>query len=462
MAGEYKNLAGCQTKRKCLGLNDTCVGVAIKCYGEQLLYGWEGTSERIRKLDPEIYEVLGIAHDRDPADDIWEDAKLKTHYHIIIRIKDAKKKKAREKVKKLLELLGVHYDKERDKDLYEHHGVENIGDWNVYALYLTHDTPKAIADGKVHYSPRKIVSNISQASIQKMSDKADQLKKQSATEPLELMETVKNLVAERKDFELWLSDQPYNVKRNKNLVQILRDTYGTETEKKYGKGVGKNMIAIFIGGEGNTAKTTSTLKGCEALKMKVYDAPQGTGKWDDLTLEHDAILLDDSTPKSELLGLIQDRVVKFHRRNSNDRYFAGDLIVVTSNLDFAAFAYKCGYPREIPKLDGRGNIVTEENEEGKSEQVYVPNPEYLAFASRFFICHVEPLDQGRYYLVRDDNNQGRGNESRWAKKKKMFSTFLKAFNDNMIQYTRADYRIDTQLENEKERKRLLKALHQAS
>lgn len=131
MAGEYKNLAGCSTKRKCLGLNDTCVGVAIKCYEEQLPYGWEGTSERIRKLDPELYEVLGIAHDRDPADDIWEDAKLKTHYHIIIRIKSAKKKKAREKVKKLLELLGVHYDKERDKDLYEHHGVENIGDWNV-------------------------------------------------------------------------------------------------------------------------------------------------------------------------------------------------------------------------------------------------------------------------------------------------------------------------------------------
>lgn len=419
--------------------------------------GWEGTMERIRGILPTLYEVMAICHDADPASEGWEDATKKKHYHIIIRITDAKHRKVRAKVKKLLELLGVRYT-EQDKELYEHHGVENIIDWNTYVLYLTHDTQRAISEGKKHYSPRRIVSNLSQTVIAQMAGKAAQLRKQTATEPLELMDTVKNLVAERKDFDLWLSEQAYNVRRNKNLVKVLQDTYDAETAKQYGKSVGKNMIAIFIGGEGNTGKTTSAIKGCEALGMRVYDAPQGTGKWDGLTLADDAILIDDSAPKHELLGLIQDRVVMFHRRNSNDRYFAGDLIVVTSNNDFTEFARKCGYKKQIPLYDDRGDVLTEEGDDGKPQTVYTINPEYKAFASRFFICHVEELDNNRYYLVRDDNDQGRGTEAKWKKKKKMFTTFLKAFNDTMIQYERADYSIDTEFENTKEKKRLLKML----
>ena len=459
------NLIGITMKRKCLPPNTTCAGIAIKCYEEQLIGGWEGLSKRIKEIPLEEYEVMEICHDRDPASDGWEDAKLKRHFHIIMRIRNAKRKAERQKVKKLLSLLGVHYDMEKDKTLYENHGVENIGDWNVYALYLTHDTPQAIKDGKVHYSPRKIVSNLSRTAVEKMQGKANQLKKPTGTDPVELIEEVKKLVAERKDFTPWLAEQPYATQKDRSLVQVLQSNYDAEIERKYGKGTGKDTIAIFIGGKGNTGKTTSSIEGCKALGMKLYEAPSGTGKWDGLSISYDAILIDDSTPKNELLGLIQDRVIKFHRRNSNDRYFTGSLIIVTSNDDFREFARKCGYPEMIPVRDGTGNPVTYKNEEGKTETKLKWNPQYEAFASRFFICEVAPLDKesdtSRYYLKQVQNDYGRGNESGWKKKRKMFQIFLKAFNNCIVQYQQADYIVDQGSENEKEKKRLLKALAKA-
>lgn len=80
---------------------------------------------------------------------IWSEATVKPHLHVIIRCVDRKK---RVRVATFLNWLGIYFRPNFDDALWREHGVETIGNYTGYAVYLTHETREAIDDAKELYS----------------------------------------------------------------------------------------------------------------------------------------------------------------------------------------------------------------------------------------------------------------------------------------------------------------------
>lgn len=100
-----------------------------------------------------------------------------------------------------------------------------------------------------------------------------------------------------------------------------------------------NRLCIFITGKPNMGKSYTSL---ETMRELGYERilcvdNNGTGKYDNLTPTTQAILIDDQTTDS-LLTISDNKAVTAYRRGSDDRYFTGDLLIVTSNLPFEKWA----------------------------------------------------------------------------------------------------------------------------
>ncbi len=142
----------------------------MKCYEEQMPYGWDYVCSVIRATSPDDFQVIAICHCRCTYADeghFWKPAIEKWHYHIILRCTDSKK---RIRVKQLLECLGVKYRPGLDDELWANHGVETVGDFAGYATYLTHETETAIKEGKELYRMDELVSNLTIEEIKKIRD----------------------------------------------------------------------------------------------------------------------------------------------------------------------------------------------------------------------------------------------------------------------------------------------------
>lgn len=161
---EITNLIG--RKGSKMTMQSNVKTLALKVYDEQIPDGWDKLKERIKELKKDEYQCLGIRHDEDVlGDDFFEPSTEKPHYHILIRVmRDSQNvTKSGKHVSTILNDLGIIFRKE-DATMIANHGIETVGDFGAYATYLTHDTEKAIADGKQHYNTESIVSNITQES----------------------------------------------------------------------------------------------------------------------------------------------------------------------------------------------------------------------------------------------------------------------------------------------------------
>lgn len=401
-------------KKNTLCVRSNVYTLGVKCYDEQLVYGWEKTKELIRSIDKSKYQVLSIRHDRDiVTDGIWLSATEKPHIHTIFRCTD---RKTRIHISTILNSLGIYFRPQLDDDLWMNHGVETVGNFTGYAVYLTHETEQAVIDGKELYDITEIVSNLSQAEIIQIRDGYTRVSDHShklTTEELEALDAnAYSLGYELKNFLSWYSSQPFTVRSNAKM-KTIRESYERGVEARIEENEELNRVCLFIQGAPNTGKTYATKKALGGLKVLSIGGG-GSGKFDKLRPDHDAIVIDDDVCPN-LLNMTDNYICHAYKRNSSNPAWSGKYFIVTSNLPFKDWLRTCG-------------IHVDEGNYGRESQ------HYKAMVSRFSIGRVVKSESGVNQLY-IEHLSTRGSDEDRAERKKLIREFMTVFNKTISAYS---------------------------
>lgn len=395
---------GSKREHKILSIESKVNAVAIKCYEEQLVDGIDALIKAIRGCNKEIMFVLVICHDRDEqTDGVWKVSKEKKHYHILVKYRDRKKKV---RVNEILEMLHIKFREGLDDTLLENRGIESIGSFVGYAMYLTHETDDAIRDNKEIYDISEIISNLTEQEIKHI--RAGYLSIEQASEKVtpakmaELDEKAFELGRNLGNFTSWYNAQPFSVRSNCKM-RTVKESYDRGVQARLEEGREVNRLCIYIQGAPNTGKTY-------AVKQSLRDkcilevSGGGTGKFDRLRPDHEVILIDDDICPN-LLNMSDNYICHAYRRQSGNPVWAGDYFIVTSNLTFDQWLDECGIKSKVHKE---------------------------AVATRFFICILEE-EKGinRLALVQPST---RGAVDRQCERANKFVEFQKLFNAVIEKY----------------------------
>ena len=394
---------------KCLTLDSKVRALAIKFYGEQLVNGWTYTCNVICHTDKKDFQVLAICHDRDTYAEggrFWKPALEKPHYHIILRCCNSKKTI---RVKTVLNALGIRYRKDLDDELWANHGVETIGkSFSGYATYLTHETEAAIREGKERYAMEELVSNLTIEEINQVRDGymrvSEDSQKPLTQDWVELDKIAFNLGYELKDFNEWYNALSFMVRSNAK-IKTIRESYNRGVDARIEKQSEILRLCIYIQGKPNSGKTY----GCkQTLSDKRIHAVEGggTGKFDSLRADHEAIIISDDVCPN-LLNMTDNYICRAYRRQSNNPAWAGQYFIVTSNLPFMQWLEKCG--------------------------INICSNHFSAMRSRFYVCEIKSKDDGTNYLSLCSISD-RGSVEEQKKRWDMFVDFKKKFDSIIANY----------------------------
>lgn len=410
---------------KVLGINAKVYTVAFKFYTEQLPLGEQAFIDAVRNSDKRQAQVLAIKHDRDEVTDgIWEVAKVKPHWHVIVRMSDRKR---RMYISTILSSLNICYRKGADDDLWKSHGVEAVGNFAGYATYLTHETDDAIQDGKELYELSEIVSNLTVDEIEQIRAgyvRVSEKRRLTESELIALDKEAFDMGYEMKNFTEWCNSQPFSVRSNTKF-RTIKESYNRGVEARIEEGKEINRLCIFIQGKPNTGKTYASkmaLQGKSVLSV----GGGGTGKFDRLRPDHDAIVIDDDVCPN-LLNMTDNYICRAYKRNNNNPAWAGEYFIVTSNLSFPAWLNSCGI-HTCDKIYRPGGVD------------YVETAHYKAMLSRFFVCRLKEVNGINHLALTSVST--RGSVSEQIERADKFMAFKKLFDDTIAGYTPANNTVD--------------------
>lgn len=322
-------------RTKMLTLDSKVRSMAIKCYDEQLPWGWQATCQAIQMIEKSKYQVQAIRHDRDIKEnsDFWLPSYDKPHYHIIVRCVN---KKERLRVTTFLNMVGVMYRQGVDDGLLQNHGVETIGNYAEYSRYLTHETEKAIKDGKELYDMAEIVSNLTIEEIEEIRNgylRPSENRRVTATELAMLDAEAYDLGYKLGDFDAWYGSLPFEM-RSATKMRTIKESYNRGVTVKIDEHEPLDRVCIYIKGGANSGKSYTTQRVLDQFKVKTFVVDAGgTGIFDRLTAGHQAIVLDDSKCPS-LLNMCDQYICRPYRRQADNPPWCGTWFIVTSNIDF--------------------------------------------------------------------------------------------------------------------------------
>ena len=213
------------------------------------------------------------------------------------------------------------------------------------------------------------------------------------------------------NFTQWYDAQPFVVRSNAK-IRVIRESYSRGVEVRIEENQELNRVCIFIQGEPNTGKTyaaKAALSGQAVLSV----GGGGTGKFDKLRPDHNAIIIDDDICPN-LLNMSDNYICRAYKRNNNNPAWAGKYFIVTSNMTFSDWLERCG----IHTIDGRSQIST---------------PHYVAMDSRFFICRLV-CENGINRLALTSPST-RGSCSAQIQRADAYVTFVEKFNAVIATYT---------------------------
>ncbi len=409
-----------KSQKKPLSINSRVYSIAIKCYEEQLVYGLEETYRRIRAFDKSRMHILAMLHNRDlVTDGIWVTPFEKGHLHIIGHCSSREK---REYVSKVLNDLGIYFRPGVDDNLWQSGGVETVGDFTEYAMYCLHATEKAILDGKEPYDITEFVSNLSQDEIKQVLDGYTRIvdpQKRLTTGELEALDkSAYELGYNLGNFNQWYGSQPFLVRSNSKM-RTIRESYNRGVDDRIEEGVEMCRVCIFIHGKGNTGKTYASKKAL-AGKRILDVGGGGTGKFDKLRPDTDAIVVDDDVIPN-LLNMADNYICRAYRRSKDNPAWAGQYLIVTSNLTFDEWVTKCG--------------ITAKTQYGRE------TANYTAVKTRFCIGRILRDTTGKNQLF-IEHMSSRGSGSVLAERKELVKDFLQKFNQTIAQYDPQKAKID--------------------
>lgn len=390
-----------------LHIDSTVRTIALKFYREQLPHGTEDFKKRILNIENKQIQVLAILHDKDTVKsngDPFVSAVEKPHWHLIARTVSNKSLRVRQ----WLEMFGVEYRPDVDRTLWEKDGVDTVEDFASYAVYLTHETAKAIKTGKFQYELEEIVSNLSIEEIKQVRQGYKKLTTEEKRPSLEtfvkLDEQALKLGFEFGDFDKLYDAQSFAI-RNSPKMKTVCESYTRGLEKRLSEtDVFVTRLSVFIRGSHNCGKTYASVNSFNGKKVLTIETGK-TGKFDKLKPSTDAIVVSDQTV-SDPLALADNKVVSVYRRNRNNQPWCGSHFIVTSNLYFNQWADKCG--------------VSDDEES-------------LALRSRFYICEIRQNPYGQSYLYCLEEST-RGSEQEREERHQMWKDFRDKFNQIIANY----------------------------
>lgn len=388
--------------------------LAVKFYAEQLENGDEQLFyDRVRQIDKNRFYVMAIKHDEDEeTDGVWDVAKEKPHYHLIIKSKDSHD---RPRVKDMLSKLGIIFRPGIDDTLLENRALETVGNYSAYALYITHDTPQARLDNKCPYDVGRIVSNLTPDEVQQIRDgfsRTHENRKLTPDELAELDSAAYELGKRLGDFDKWYDALTF-FERSNAKMRTIKESYYRGVENRLRENNFLLRCCIYIRGDGNTGKTYTSEKSMRKMGRAVLSVGGGgSGKFDNLLPSHGCILVDDDICPN-LLNMADNKICHAYRRNKDNPVWAGDYLIITSNLPFEDFCERCGL--KVKDLKG---LYTKQFE---------------ALKTRFFFCEMtRDADGGLRLVCREPST--RGTEAEQEQRGAMFREFWQTFNELIKDY----------------------------
>ena len=388
--------------------------LAVKFYAEQLENGDEQLFyDRVRQIDKNRFYVMAIKHDEDEeTDGVWDVAKEKPHYHLIIKSKDSHD---RPRVKDMLSKLGIIFRPGIDDTLLENRALETVGNYSAYALYITHDTPQARLDNKCPYDVGRIVSNLTPDEVQQIRDgfsRTHENRKLTPDELAELDSAAYELGKRLGDFDKWYDALTF-FERSNAKMRTIKESYYRGVENRLRENNFLLRCCIYIRGDGNTGKTYTSEKSMRKMGRAVLSVGGGgSGKFDNLLPSHGCILVDDDICPN-LLNMADNKICHAYRRNKDNPVWAGDYLIITSNLSFEDFCERCGL--KVKDLKG---LYTKQFE---------------ALKTRFFFCEMKRSADGGLRLVCREPST-RGTEAEQEQRGAMFREFWQTFNELIKDY----------------------------
>lgn len=295
-------------------------------------------------------------------------------------------------------------------------------------VYHTHETDAAKLDGKYKYQRSDVFTNIPEYMLKRWYDVYfNCISKSEKASEFDFSEKAyqlgRNIRTERKSFaEYW---------RPENIPEIICSDLRVRgyAQQRYNDGISDYMksvdkdngilrCAIFIGGKGKLGKTVTSSLTLQRLGFSVFEVGTGTGKFDDLSPSHDAIVADD-TSFPGIFDLADNRVAKLTRRHSGNPIFLGQWLVITYNGSFWEYLDNC-----------------------YSNANWYGNPSAMdALHSRFYCLDVDTNNHNRLYLdlahnCKDENGLPgfRGNPDELAARNQMLFTFMTLYNELILSY----------------------------
>jgi len=405
---------------KCLNILSSVHSAAFKIYEEQLVYGWDYTMNAVKTAFKSSYmQIEAIMHYKDFLDnsDFWFPSAEKPHFHIIFRLVD---RKDRIRIKKVLNALGIEFRQGVDDNLLREHGCETVQNFSSYSLYLTHETEDAILDGKALYDLSEVVSNLTESELEQIREgyvRPSEKRKLTQAELISLDKEAYDKGYELKDFDEWYDSLGFVVRSNAK-IKVIRESYSRGVEARLKEGKSLSRLCIFIQGPPNTGKTYAAAHSIKGDYLSVGGG--GSGKFDNLKPSHNGIIIDDDICPN-LLNMSDNYICKAYRRNKDNPVWAGEYLIITSNLSFLEWLDSCG----IKVKDMRGNLT----EHAKAMQ------------SRFFICELRqtPTGQNRLACL---SASDRGTQVEQFKRADKFVEFRDTFNKIIANYNPVNNKVD--------------------
>lgn len=404
---------------------------AAQSIGHQYDYLFERFKEHVRKLE-RAHQAVGGVHDKDEEanpNDFFIASSIKSHCHLSLRRRDGRPFR----ISTALKMLGIVFRRYIDNELWGF-GVTTCRNFASCIAYLTHETPKAEAEGKYIYDRSIIFSNCDTSEVDDLREGyliSNETRKLTNQQLASLDKLMYESGYEIKDFAKIYGSLPFNARSNSKMRTAIESYHRGVNERLKKEPPEINRVCLFIQGPPNTGKTYACKKALEKLGYNVFFVTGGgNGKFDALTPSHNAILIDDETCPN-LLNMTDSRATTVYRRNKNNPFWLGNVFVVTSNLTLDDWCVQSKL--QVFRFDGKGL-----------------NAHGYAMHSRFICCHVERLNGTNQIVPDEDAFRLRGTDEEQKEKADIANKILSEANQTMSTYqphTKSAVAVDAALFN---------------
>lgn len=302
----------------------------------------------------------------------------KRHCHFIIAVDSSTK------IETIFNVLQLDFDKILDVKLFDS-AVATISKKNLTnaIAYLTHETDRAIKDGKQYYTRDNVIASDRQMYDNYMHDV-------DYGDYDNLMTLCKQMGYNRQNFDEFYSQLPNAIlqKDNKNL---LEKCYNIGVRNYYNANIpGENGIlcypnrtvsrlCVYVEGGQDLGKSYFS----DNLPNSAVITDDNTGAFDNIKPWHRVLSVSDTRLKN-LLAVAGGQVCELYRRNANNNLFFGDTVIISNNRTFEQWLYWCN-----PSPNIQLSVLR-------------------AVTSRFFVCRIvyRPALQKYELLVRSVCSRG--------------------------------------------------------